>query len=312
MPEMTWSHLTADTVEQWADLTNELARADQTQEFYEAEDLAEELTEAGMTPATDTWAAWDGDTLIAYGQLRVGFTAGDDGEVRLQIDGGVRPQWRGRGIGRDLMDRAEARAAALNAERNPGSTGLLRVSAGLEGSSAYRMLKARGYLPVRYFTLMERDNPGEPLDVDWAGLASPTPEDEEAVRVAHNAAFTDHWGFAPWTSERWHDVYAGRPARPQVSTISRRDDGSVDAYVLVSQYEPKELWVGLVGTIREARGTGLATRALARSLELARDVDGITVVGLDVDSESPTGATRLYERLGFVAKQTTVTMTRPA
>lgn len=67
MGELTWSHLTADTVGQWADLTNELARADQTQEFYEAEDLAEELTEAGMTPATDTWAVWDGDDLVASG-----------------------------------------------------------------------------------------------------------------------------------------------------------------------------------------------------------------------------------------------------
>lgn len=312
MPELIWSHLTTDTVDAWADLTNELARADQTQEFYDAEDLAEELGETGMTPATDTWAVWDGDTMVAFGQLRVGFTAGADGTVRLQLDGGVRPAWRGQGVGRRLMDEMEARARALNAERNPGTGGLLRIAAGLPDSSSASLMAARGYEPVRYFTLMERPNPGPATEVATAGLTSPTAADEEAVRLAHNAAFADHWGFSPWTEAAWHDFYTGRPTRLGLSTISRGDDGSVDAYVLVSQYEPDELWVGLVGTVRRARGTGLATRALARSLDLARSVEGITVVGLDVDSESPTGATRLYERLGFVAKQTTVTMTRPA
>lgn len=311
MSELRWMHLNKDVVQPWAELTNLLAKVDGTEEYYEPEDLAEELEETGMDPAQDTWTVWDGDRLVAFGQLRVGFTTQEDDTVRCQLDGGVHPDWRRRGIGRELMDKMEQRARDLNQERNPGLPGTLRAGGGLEGSSARSMLHARGYEEARYFILMERPMPGDPLEVDWEEFASPTVEDEEAVRIAHNAAFEDHWGTAPMTPERWHDFYAGRPMRPQFSSISRRDDGAVNAYVLISQYLDDELYVDLVGTIREARGTGLASRAMARSIELARGAEGIKVLGLDVDSESPTGATRVYERLGFVEKHVTAAMTRP-
>ncbi len=297
-------------VSAWAELTNDLARADQTDEFYGAEDLAEELTEAGMSPETDTWAVWDGERMVAYGQLRVGFTAADDGAIRCDLAGGVLPGWRGRGIGHRLMDEMEERARELNALRNPGAGGTLRVPAGLAGSSTEAMLAARGYRAVRYFTLMERTLPGAEPPAIQAGLASPTPEDSEAVRAAHNEAFADHWGSAPMTPERWHDFYAGRPARPQFSTIAR-DEAGVTSYALISQFQPGQLFVDLVGTVPRARGRGLAAAVLARTIVLAGEAPGVWSIGLEVDSESPTGANRLYERLGFEAKHTTSTMTRP-
>lgn len=312
MAELNWGHLSCDSVEQWSELTNELARVDGTEEFYEAADLAEELAETGMDPARDTWAVWDEDALVAFGQLRVGFTAADDATIRCQFDGGVSPRWRGRGIGTELMDAMEARALDLNAERNPGVPATLRASGGREGSSAEAMLRSRGYAIARYFTLMERPNPGGDIAVCWKGLSSPTPEDRDAVLAAHNAAFVDHWGFAPYTQERWHDVYTSRVARHQFSTIAHDDSGAVGSYVLVSQYLPGELHIDLVGTIPSARGRGWARAALSRTLALAGDLPHIRVIGLEVDSESPTGATRLYEGLGFRAKHTTSTMTKPA
>ena len=39
---------------------------------------------------------------------------------------------------------------------------------------------------------------------------------------------------------------------------------------------------------------------------------GVFRADLDVDSESPTGATRLYERLGFTVKKTFAAMQRDA
>ena len=143
-------------------------------------------------------------------------------------------------------------------------------------------------------------------------LASPKAADEEDVRLAHNSAFADHWGSAPMTAERWHDFYAGRPMRLGYSTIARNPDGDLVSYVLVGQYMDDEAYVDLVGTVAGARGRGVAGAALARTIELVRDVEGLRVLGLEVDSDSPTGATRLYERLGFSAKNTRATMTRPA
>lgn len=299
MAELRWSHLDEATVPQWAELTRILAEVDETDEVYEAEDLAEELQEAGMTPERDTWAVRDGDRLVAFGQLRVASVPSDDGTVRCSLDGGVHPQWRRRGIGTALLDRMEARAVELNTERNPGLPAHFRTSGGIDGASVRDLLLSRGYAVVRWFRAMERDLPGDDLPAPGPGLTSPTLEDEDAVRVAHNAAFADHFGFTPATPERWRDVWRGRPARHEFSTIVRDDDGAVLVYVIASQWVKGELYIDLVGTIREARGRGLAAAALARTVWLARESGEYRVVQLEVDSASPTGADRLYERSGF-------------
>ena len=330
---LTWTWLDESSVPAWAVLTNALAEADGTNEYYEAEDLAEELTETGFDPVLDSWAVWDDAALVAYGQLRVGSGPQEDGSVRCQLDGGVHPEFRGRGIGRDLLGRMEARAAELSAHRNPGLPFHLRASGGLEGSSASRLLTRSGYRVVRWFTDMERPLPGPDLpgaaalgpvpavatgstvrsSSEQSGrgsatagqgssgivVVSPTLDDEEAVRLAHNAAFADHYGFAPHDVDRWRDLFRGRPARPEFSTLVKGEDGSVLAYALAQQYSPHELYIALVGTVREARGRGLARVALSRTLDLARRDGRFTVVELSVDSESPTGADRLYTSLGF-------------
>ena len=59
-------------------------------------------------------------------------------------------------------------------------------------------------------------------------------------------------------------------------------------------------YIGLVGTRREWRGRGLASALLADSMRAMRD-RGLERAVLDVDTENPTGALGVYERLGFVA-----------
>ena len=312
---LTWTHLTPETVEQWAALTNLLAEVDGTEEFYSAEDLAEELDEHGFDPALDSWSVWDGDTMVAYGQLRVGAALNHDGQVRCNLGGGVHPGHRGLGIGQALMDRLEARASGLAAERHPGVPAIWRADGGLEGASVRGLLAHRGYEIVRYFNLLGRPVSGDLPAVDAdVPLLSPGPEHEEAVRIAHNAAFADHWGAMPATPERWHDDWTARSNRRQLSSIGvdPADPGRVLAYVLAAEWVPRELYVNLVGTVPDARGRGLAAAALARTMALAARTGQYDVIELDVDSDSPTGATRLYDRLGFVPRKTWATMQRDA
>lgn len=302
---LRWSHLTPDSVEQWAELTNLLAMADRTEEYYEAEDLAEELEEFGFTPETDSWAVWDGELMVGYGQLRVAHNLDDEGRVRCQLGGGVHPDWRGRGIGRELVRRQEERGRELAAERHSGTPYYFRAGGELEGSDARRLLTHMGYAVVRYFNELARPLPGDPVTVpdpaelDGVELLTPTSEHEGGVREAHNAAFVDHWGSTPQSEATWHDYWTGRPPRRQLSTLAIGDDGAVLAYVLVSQWVPRQAYVDLVGTVREARGRGLAAACLSRSIRLAAESGQYDVIELGVDSDSPTGATRLYERLGF-------------
>ena len=312
---LRWTHLTSDAVEQWAELTNLLATVDGTEEFYEPADLAEELEESGFTPETDSWAVWDEDRLIAYGQLRVSAGLDDEGRASARLGGGVHPDWRGRGIGRELVRRMEARGRDLAGERHPGAPAILRASGELDGSPTRRLLTHLGYAVVRHFNDLARSVPGDPLSVpEIAGVAliSPTQEHEKAVHVAHVAAFADHWGSTPSSEEGWHDHWSSRSGRREVSTLAVDETGAVLAYVLVSQWVPRELYVTIVGTVPQARGRGLAAACLARTLLLAADSGEYDTVELTVDSESPTGATRLYERLGFTLARTTAAMQKDA
>jgi ribosomal protein S18 acetylase RimI-like enzyme len=294
---VSWQPLSADTVAEWTELTNVLAEADGTEEFYDAEALAEELEEPGVDPRLDTLGVWRDGVLAGFGQLRVpgGLF---DGQARAEIVGGVHPAHRGLGLGTEIMNRMEARAVELAAQRHPGVPVMLRVSGGIEGASVRPMLERRGYRILRYYHEMSRPIPGvvppppelpvQPYSAEW----------EEAVRLAHNDAFSTHWGSIPMDPDRWSNLVGSRTFRPECSFFSVDSEGSVRAYVLVNQWVPGEAWVGLVGTRQQARGAGLARACLAASLRAMAE-QGYAKACLGVDSQNASGAGALYASLGF-------------
>ncbi|UQX89514.1 GNAT family N-acetyltransferase [Jatrophihabitans telluris] len=302
--ELLWRPLDTDDVQAWAELTNLVATVDDTEEFYEPEDLAEELVVPGFDPALDTIGVWSESTLVAYGQLRVRDGL-NEGKAPGYLSGAVHPDHRGQGIASKIFDRLEPRARELAAERHPGADLKLGVGGGLEGDPVRPLLTDRGYEIVRYFMLMRRDLPGPRLpgpsavpiraaiDVrryseDWAG----------ALRAAHNAAFADHFGSAPQSEAEWADGLALRLFRPELSFLVPGPDGQVLAYVMSYSYRPGELYIGRVGTVRAARGRGYAKACLVAALTAASEA-GYTRADLDVDSINPTGAGALYESVGF-------------
>jgi mycothiol synthase len=294
---VSWQPLSADTVAEWTELTNVLAEADGTEEFYDAEALAEELAEPGVDPRLDTLGVWRDGVLAGFGQLRVA-SGLLEGHARAEIIGGVHPDQRGLGLGTEIMNRMEARAVELAAQRHPGVPVMLRVSGGIEGASVRPMLEHRGYRILRYYHEMTRPIPGVvppqpelPVQAYSAGLA-------EAIRLAHNDAFSTHWGSIPWDPDRWNNLTGSRTFRPDCSFVSLDSDGEVQAYVLVNQWVPGEAWVSLVGTRQRARGAGLARACLTASVRAMAE-QGYAKACLGVDSENASGAGALYASLGF-------------
>lgn len=292
-----WQPLSVETVTAWAELTNLLAVVDGTEEFYEPEALAEELTEPGVDPNLDTVGVWRDGVLAGFGQLRVA-SGLSEGQARAEIYGGVRPEWRRQGLGAEIMNRMEARALELTAQRHPGVPVMLRVPGGIEGASVRPMLERRGYSIVRYYQELSRPIPGVLPPPPELPVRRYSAELAEAVRLAHNEAFSTHWGSSERDADSWASLVGSRTFRPDCSFVSLDADGDVQSYVLVSQWVAGEAWVGLVGTRQRSRGRGLARACLAASVRAMAE-QGYTTACLGVDSQNGSGAGALYASLGF-------------
>lgn len=312
----------ADLAE-WTRLVNTIAEFDETGEKYTPALLEEELTAPGVDRDLDTLAIFDGDRMVAFGQLMI--TDGlRDGFAKAIFGGGVDPAYRNRGLGSEVIEWLFARGRVKAVEKHPGYPTKASLWVHHPGSADELLGMHYGFERARYFADMR-------LDFDtWeppAGFEIGAPKREnpraielnpaqhgEATRLAHNEAFADHWGSSPRSKEHWEAMVLGSVAfRPTLSRIALNPDiegdAAVDAYVLATEYQDKELYISTVGTRRRARGQGLATELLVESLKQAQR-EGFVRAELGVDSASPTGANAIYERIGFRVTRTSVVMER--
>jgi ribosomal protein S18 acetylase RimI-like enzyme len=169
-------------------------------------------------------------------------------------------------------------------------------------------LTAEGFAVTRWFSVMRR-----PLTVPLPVVAVPEgvclvpfdPGLDERIRVAHNEAFAEHWGFQPWTPGMWQEWATGhRNFRPDWS-FAVLAGAEVVGYALSAAYEQDwatqgwtEGWTSRIGVLQGWRGHGVATALLAASLH-AFAAGGMQFAGLEVDSKNPSGAVALYTGLGY-------------
>lgn len=319
LDRLTWRPLTAADVPAWARLLAAIEATDRTGENYGEADLAEELADPALDLARDTLvAATPEGELLAFGGLRGSASIRD--ADRIWLDGGVHPAVRGRGLGRRVLAWQERRGAELHRERHPDVPGELQVGVYDTAGSRTALVRAAGYAPSRYFNDMERDLtvglPPVPPVPDGLRLVPFDAGHDEATRLAHREAFADHWGSIPPDPERWRHWYTGAQSfRPDVSLLVL-DGDEVAAYLLSYFWAAdaevtgvREAWIGQVGTRPAWRRRGLASLLLGTALAVYRDA-GYQQAGLDVDSENPTGALGLYERLGFTVAHRSVTWSK--
>ncbi|MFC0627663.1 GNAT family N-acetyltransferase [Kribbella deserti] len=306
--------LTKPDTKDWAELLAAAEAVDQTGENYSVEDLDEELDDPKVNTETDTIGLWLDGVLVGYGVVR-----GPDEVVdvhRVQTEGTIHPDWRRRGLGSALLTWLVERATDVHRERQPAAVGEVNTSVPSTHGIARDMLTARGFEPCRYFFLMQRDLgtgpvPATPLP-DGLRLVAFDWKYDEALRLAHNDAFLDHWGSTPKDAETWKTWFTGsRAFRPDTSVVVL-DGDEIAAYTLGYEYEAdtaatgvREVYVGQVGTRRAYRGKGAARAALAQVLRQAEDL-GYQRSSLDVDGENPTGALGLYQSLGYVTTKQTI------
>ncbi|GAB4085930.1 GNAT family N-acetyltransferase [Myceligenerans cantabricum] len=262
---------------------------------------------------------------------------GDTTEARVHLSGGVHPQRRGEGIGRELMawqlarGRQKLAACPLADVRVPAS---FRVFWEDDApASTYHFYERAGFVVMRYYSSLRRDlsapvpSPAAPPSGSTLRLLPWTAELDEATRLARNDAFRDHWGSQPTTREQWtgqrtmfeprwtHVVVDDEPDVPALlaspdtdedtAAALRAGEALVVAYQIAARY-PEDFEVrgftfgysANIGVRRAYRGRGLAPAVVTAAMRAMAD-DGMEYAALDVDTANPTGAVGLYAALGY-------------
>ena len=213
----------------------------------------------------------------------------------------------GRGIGAALVAEAERRAGRFADLAAPDRRVVMQIGALAEEPRVARLLTEHGYAEVRRFFAMRIDFDGPPAPAaPIAGIAirELAAGEERAVYECLTDAFADHWGDTWQTEETWvHGHVATDRFDPGLWLLAW--DGDALAGALVGQphsgEDPALGYVAELGVRRAHRRRGIA-EALLRTAFGRFHARGSLGVSLHVDTESITGATRVYERAGMTAQ----------
>ena len=253
----------------------------------EVEDIEGDWARGSFDLATEAIGIWDGDRLVASGEVFTGRRA----------DASVHPEFRGRGIGTWLADWLEdcarARGSKLVGQTVPGDT------------NPEAFLKARDYrLGWTSWVLQvpaERTIEPQPLPEGYALREFAGPADGRVAFQLIEDAFNEWPDRDPSTFEDW----APRgPLRPGFEPWQIRfvvDPQGSEVGVCYTILAGSTGYVDAIAVRRDQRGLGLARALLVDAFGRARD-HGATVSELSTDSR--TGALGLYEHVGMQVTQT--------
>lgn len=322
----SWRAATVADLDAIAQLTAAVEAVDHPSWSTPREELRHPFEVSHIDPAADTLLGFAADgTLVASGQATQ--SAIVDSRVQAYATGSVHPAWRGRGIGRQLLAWALARAQQHLAASESTLPGWVIMYAEESNTAAISLGLRAGLSIERYFTTMERDLTLPIPQIEppqGVSLVRFTPEFTEATRLARNDAFRDHWGSQPSAPESWAKFIGGEVFRPDLSWLAveaapgAEDAGPhgqrVVAFALASVNRDdwalqgfSSAYIDLIGVARDRRGQKLAPAVIAAQLRGAA-AEGLDRAILDVDTASPTGAHMLYSGMGFVATEREVAL----
>jgi mycothiol synthase len=222
----------------------------------------------------------------------------------------VHPQYEGQGVGSHLCQWVEERGHRSTPLAPAGERVVLVQKRANRNETARRLLMGHGYRVVRhnYRMIVELDEP-PPLPDAPDGIAiRPFVRDQEAHTLVETLreVFCDSWGYVdrPFEEEyqRWmHILDRDADNDPAPFWFVALDGPEIAGFCLGNRKEGANedtAWIHVVGVRPNWRRRGLAL-ALLRTAFGALYEQGSRRIGLEVDTQNPTGATRLYEKAGM-------------
>ena len=206
----------------------------------------------------------------------------------------VHPDFFGQGLGTFLLARAEQHARRL---------GQRAIKAGTfaENAAGHRLLADRGYREVRRYFQMRIDLDSDPGPASWPAGIEPATfrlEDARAFHQAIQEAFAEEWGFHALAFDEWRRTRLEAPETDASLWFMARDGEEIAGVARCEANRDGGGWIGALGVRKPWRRRGLGL-ALLRHVFAEFRRRGEPHVGLGVDAQNPTGATRLYERAGM-------------
>ncbi len=300
-------------------LINAADAVDQTEDGTSVEETRVLFNSHGLDPAENVFVVEDtAGGVVGYANLRLAKEPDGNGFRTWFV---VHPQARGRGLEDRLLARLYARAEQRLAECDTP-----RVYFDSFGNLVERERIAAqerfGMREVRRFWLMVRptldDLAAPQFQTGVVPRAYRLKEDDALMHAADTEVFRDHWGHTEEPLERWQHYVAWSAFKPDLTVIA--EDAATRAIagfctITISDEETARLgvrrgWIDILGVRRAYRKQGLGTALLLAGLRNLRGA-GAQQAALGCDSENLTGATRIYERVGFVVHKTRAVYRKP-
>jgi mycothiol synthase len=269
------------------------------------EELKHEWENPGFTLERDAFVVETGEGRI------VGFEEFNNGHAHtvLYTDGYVHPEFTGRGIGTSLLRVIETRAREEMFLAEPDVRVSLRSTIDNRDPGSHEIHRNEGYRPLRYHWRMEIVLDGPPPEPRFPENIELRPfikgEHDIPVWQAQNEAFRDHWGSHDQSLEEWKHSRLDDPEFDPSLWAIAWDEDEVAGFTL-NRFRMGIGWIRTLGVRRRWRKRGLGEALLYYSFgEFYRR--GMKTIGLGVDAQNPTGATRLYQKAGMYTASEFVT-----
>ena len=264
--------------------------------------VRESYNAPGFDPHTDARLVFDdGGHLVGVTE----FYDGDSQHVAPFVFVRVHPDALSSGVGEGLLEWARQRGRSAAELAEPGLRVALHSNTAGVNQAMQNIFQTAGWHRERTTWEMEIELEAEPsvppLPAPLQMRAARLGNDEHAIYRAEVEAFADHYGYLPRPYDSWLQLNTRVfPYDPSLWFVA--DDGGQIAGISLCLLEQTGRadsgYVGSLGVRPAWRGKGVGLSLLRHSFaELYRR--GKRRIALHVDSQSLTGATRLYERAGM-------------
>jgi mycothiol synthase len=219
------------------------------------------------------------------------------------------PQWRVKDLRRVMLRENERRLREIASSHPKVGARFMETRTNGIRNPWKSLLEEEGYKPFRHNMQMIR-----PVEDRIPTLPMPEgleirpvqPEQLSIIWKAGREAFLDEPNFTEemWTEEALESFTGWRAFAPGIWQVAWDGDAVAGAVINAVDHEENRKYgrnwgYAIAIFVRKPyRNRGLASALLARSISVLKE-EGVYAASLVVDSDNPSGAHRLYERMGF-------------